>query len=30
VLTDCREFPGSMWELGKNFFKSALGFAKAR
>lgn len=29
VLADCRKFPGPMWELGKNFFKSSLGFAKA-
>ena len=30
VLSDCRKFPGPMWELGKNFFKSSLGFAKAK
>jgi len=26
VLTDCKKFPGPMWDLGKNFFKSSLGF----
>lgn len=26
VLTECKRFPGPMWELGKNFFKSSLGF----
>jgi acetylornithine/succinyldiaminopimelate/putrescine aminotransferase len=25
VLTDCRKFPGPMWELGNNFIKAALG-----
>jgi ornithine--oxo-acid transaminase len=25
VLTDCRRFPGPMWELGNNFVKAALG-----
>ncbi|MEY2525431.1 MAG: ornithine--oxo-acid transaminase, partial [Verrucomicrobiota bacterium] len=25
VLTDCRKFPGPMWELGNNFVKAALG-----
>ncbi len=25
VLTDCRRFPGPMWELGQNFVKLALG-----
>ena len=30
VLDDCKKFPGPMWELGKNFFKSSLGFAKAK
>ena len=24
VLTDCRKFPGPMWELGKNFMRHAL------
>ncbi len=24
VLTDCRKFPGPMWELGNNFVKAAL------
>ncbi len=28
VLEDCKKFPGPMWELGKNFFKNSLGFAK--
>ena len=25
VLTDCRKFPGPMWELGNNFVRHALG-----
>ncbi|HXX41628.1 MAG TPA: aspartate aminotransferase family protein [Chthoniobacterales bacterium] len=25
VLSDCRKFPGPMWELGNNFVKAALG-----
>src|SRR5438045_2933149 len=25
VLTECRRFPGPMWELGNNFVKAALG-----
>src|SRR3979411_1867778 len=25
VLTDCRKFPGPMWEIGQNFVKAALG-----
>ncbi len=25
VLTDCRKFPGPMWELGNNFVRAALG-----
>jgi ornithine--oxo-acid transaminase len=25
VLTECRKFPGPMWELGNNFVKAALG-----
>jgi hypothetical protein len=25
VLTDCRKFPGPMWEIGNNFVKAALG-----
>jgi hypothetical protein len=24
VLTECRRFPGPMWELGNNFVKAAL------
>jgi len=24
VLTECRKFPGPMWELGNNFVKAAL------
>jgi hypothetical protein len=28
VLTDCRKFPGPMWELGNNFVKAALGSRK--
>jgi len=29
VLTDCRKFPGPMWELGNNFVKAALGSRRA-
>jgi len=29
VLTECRKFPGSMWELGNNFVKAALGSKRA-
>jgi 4-aminobutyrate aminotransferase-like enzyme len=29
VLTDCRKFPGPMWELGNNFVKAALGSKRA-
>jgi len=25
VLTDCRKFPGPMWEIGQNFVRHALG-----
>jgi hypothetical protein len=25
VLTECRRFPGPMWELGNNFVRHALG-----
>src|SRR5256885_3018253 len=25
VLTDCRKFPGPMWELGQNFVRAAVG-----
>ena len=25
VLTECRKFPGPMWELGNNFVRHALG-----
>ena len=25
VLTDCRKFPGPMWELGQNFVRQAIG-----
>jgi len=25
VLSDCRKFPGPMWELGNNFVRAALG-----
>ena len=25
VLTDCRKFPGPMWELGNNFVRAAIG-----
>jgi hypothetical protein len=24
VLTECRKFPGPMWELGNNFVRAAL------
>ena len=24
VLTDCRKFPGPMWEIGNNFVRQAL------
>jgi acetylornithine/succinyldiaminopimelate/putrescine aminotransferase len=30
VLADCKKIPGPIWELGKNFFKSSLGFAKSK
>jgi len=29
VLTECRKFPGPMWELGNNFIKAALGSRKS-
>jgi ornithine--oxo-acid transaminase len=29
VLSDCRKFPGPMWELGNNFVKAALGSKRA-
>jgi len=29
VLTDCRKFPGPMWELGNNFVRAALGSRKS-
>ncbi len=29
VLTDCRKFPGPMWEIGNNFVKAALGSKRA-
>ncbi len=29
VLTECRKFPGPMWELGQNFVRHALGSNKA-
>jgi 4-aminobutyrate aminotransferase-like enzyme len=29
VLTECRKFPGPMWELGNNFVKAALGSRRA-
>src|SRR6202051_1566097 len=29
VLTECRKFPGPMWELGNNFVKAALGSRKS-
>ena len=25
VLTECRKFPGPMWEIGNNFVRHALG-----
>jgi ornithine--oxo-acid transaminase len=28
VLTECRKFPGPMWELGNNFVRAALGSRK--
>src|SRR5437667_6398955 len=29
VLSECRKFPGPMWELGNNFVKAALGSKRA-
>jgi hypothetical protein len=29
VLTDCRRFPGPMWEIGQNFVKLALNSRRA-
>jgi acetylornithine/succinyldiaminopimelate/putrescine aminotransferase len=29
VLTDCRKFPGPMWELGNNFVRHALGSGRS-
>jgi len=29
ALTECRKFPGPMWELGNNFVKAALGSRKS-
>ena len=29
VLTECRKFPGPMWEIGKNFVRHALGSKRA-
>src|ERR1700720_3877428 len=29
VLSECRKFPGPMWELGNNFVKAALGSRKS-
>ncbi|MEP6637395.1 MAG: aspartate aminotransferase family protein, partial [Acidobacteriota bacterium] len=29
VLTECRKFPGPMWEIGNNFVKAALGSKRA-
>jgi ornithine--oxo-acid transaminase len=29
VLTDCRKFPGPMWEIGQNFVRHALGSKRA-
>jgi ornithine--oxo-acid transaminase len=29
VLTECRKFPGPMWELGNNFVRAALGSRKS-
>jgi ornithine--oxo-acid transaminase len=25
VLTECRKFPGPMWEIGQNFVRAAMG-----
>ncbi len=29
VLTDCRKFPGPMWEIGQNFVRAAMGNKRA-
>ena len=29
VLTECRKFPGPMWEIGQNFVRHALGSRRA-
>jgi ornithine--oxo-acid transaminase len=29
VLTECRKFPGPMWELGQNFVRAAMGSKRA-
>jgi len=29
TLTECRKFPGPMWELGNNFVRAALGSRKS-
>ena len=29
VLTECRKFPGPMWELGNNFVRAALSSRRA-
>ncbi len=29
VLTECRKFPGPMWEIGNNFVRAALGSRKS-
>src|SRR2546430_15482166 len=29
VLTECRKFPGPMWEIGNNFVRHALGSKRA-
>ena len=29
VLTECRKFPGPIWELGNNFVRAALGSKRA-
>jgi len=29
VLTECRKFPGPMWEIGNNFVRHALGSGKS-
>ena len=29
TLTECRKFPGPMWELGNNFVRAALGSRRA-